>query len=230
MRALLDAGANVNTKMETGLSALQIAVCGRISWSSNSVEGVPFGGTTSRWRTINVHPGAGNADCVNLLLKAGAKVDDRDSLGGTALIYAAAAGRLDCVQALLAGHADVNAVNLNGRSALEFALYSEGETTHSAGSYQVFKMGSRSGSVFTSGGHNDCAAALVMAGADVNLKDDVGRNALMEAAIGGNTDGVKLLIAAKADLNATDHRGKSAMTLAKSQDIADLLKSSGASK
>ena len=62
---------------------------------------------------------------MDLLLKNGAEVRDRDSYGRTPLIAAAAEGRLHAIEIaelLIAAGADVNARNNNGRMALREAV------------------------------------------------------------------------------------------------------------
>jgi len=58
---------------------------------------------------------------VNLLLTQGAKVNEVDRYGNTALIYAAQTGDLDAVKALVAHGADASIKNKSGATALNFA-------------------------------------------------------------------------------------------------------------
>jgi ankyrin repeat protein len=51
-------------------------------------------------------------------------------------------------------------------------------------------------------------AALILAGLDINVKDQEGRTPLHYAAASANPDAVKILILASADINATDSNGK----------------------
>jgi ankyrin repeat protein len=60
------------------------------------------------------------------------------------------------------------------------------------------------------------ASILIEAGANVNLTDNNGRTALMEAARAQNIAIIKLLISAKADVNMRDKRGATALDVAKS--------------
>jgi ankyrin repeat protein len=49
---------------------------------------------------------------------------------------------------------------------------------------------------------------LILAGLDINVKDQEGRTPLHYAAASANPDAVKILILASADINATDSNGK----------------------
>lgn len=56
-----------------------------------------------------------------LLLASGAKVNELDRYGNTALIYAAQAGNLEVVKELIARGADASIANKSGATALNFA-------------------------------------------------------------------------------------------------------------
>ena len=62
-----------------------------------------------------------HANCVAVLLEAGADAAARTDYGDTALSLAAAGGHLDVVRTLLLGGADPGTTGSNGRTAIEFA-------------------------------------------------------------------------------------------------------------
>ncbi|MGP0076330.1 MAG: ankyrin repeat domain-containing protein [Bryobacteraceae bacterium] len=68
-------------------------------------------------------PTSGNSDtqASKILLAAGADPNGRDSLGGTALMYASGQGDDEEVKLLLEHHADVNLKDAKGRTALMYA-------------------------------------------------------------------------------------------------------------
>jgi len=88
VRALLDAGANVNARNNYGETALMRTA-------------------------LN-----GHAEVAALLIDAGADVDAKDDYGGTALMWAAWRGNAEEVKLLIDAGADVDAKNDDGRTAL----------------------------------------------------------------------------------------------------------------
>ncbi len=91
VRALLDAGADVEARTEDGHTALMLAAAG-------SHEGI-----------------------VRMLLDAGADVNARDEKGWTALMWPAFLGHEGIVRALLDAGADVNARDNEGYTPLQMA-------------------------------------------------------------------------------------------------------------
>ncbi|MGI9404647.1 MAG: ankyrin repeat domain-containing protein [Hyphomicrobium sp.] len=98
VRVLLDGGIDVNARYGNDLTALMWA-------AGHSAD-------------------AGYLDALevmNLLISRGARIDDRDDRGRTALMMAAELGHDEVVEALLDHGADVSLVDNDGKSASEFA-------------------------------------------------------------------------------------------------------------
>jgi ankyrin repeat protein len=154
----------------------------------------------------------GRTDAAQVLLDAGAEVDAREEWHGqTALMWAAAEGHPDMLQTLLAAGADPNAASNvevwerqmtaeprakwlppGGMTPLLFAAR-EGCTAcidvlTGAGADVNITTPDGISTVVSAliNGHYDTAAALLEAGADVNLVDETGRGALY-AAVDFNT-------------------------------------------
>ncbi|MEI0518875.1 ankyrin repeat domain-containing protein [Brachyspira murdochii] len=75
--------------------------------------------------------------------------------------------------------------------------------------------------------------ALIENGADVNVKDDYNKTALMYASEKGHLEIVKYLLDKGADINAKDNYGKTALMYASEKghsEVAKFLKSKGAKK
>lgn len=104
---------------------------------------------------------AGSADCIQLLLDAGADVDTRGPLGETPMMWAVTKGRRDCMALLLAAGADVNACDNSGMTVAMWAAHC--------------------------GANKDASLidTLVEVGADLRAKDRQGRTAAALAKIGG---------------------------------------------
>ena len=92
VRQLLDDGVNPNVRWSDGLTALHYA------------------------------SGKGDKLLVQLLLKKGADIDIEDTFTvRTALQFASINGHTDIVQLLLEKGANINAIDIDGRTALQFA-------------------------------------------------------------------------------------------------------------
>jgi len=129
---------------------------------------------------------AGSTECVNMLIKAGAKVDIQSNDGKTALYAAAATGNVECLRLMLEAGAKVDTQDTFGGTALISACIS---------------------------GREDCATLLLHASANVNLQDIVGNSALIWAALTGQDNCVKLLLRAGANLELRSTYAGSAMTM-----------------
>ena len=177
-----------------------------------------------------------NAMEVTRLIQAGANVNARDSIGYTALMWAAHYDAVDAAKALIEAGADMNAKDNNGYTALM--------VTVGKGSFDVAKVLIEAGADLNAR-NNDGETALMLttyrnnarsakqfieAGADVNARNNDGKTMSMCAAMYNAVDVLALLIEAGADINAMDNDGKTAFMLAEergSVDVIGLLKTAG---
>ena len=79
------------------------------------------GGPYDGWPLLTIASRDGRKPLVELLLKSGAKVDDKNNSGETALHYAAAKGHKAVAEVLLKNKADVNARSEIGATPLALA-------------------------------------------------------------------------------------------------------------
>ena len=79
------------------------------------------GGPFDGWPLLTIASREGRKPLVELLLKSGAKVDDKNNSGETALHYAAANGHKAVAEVLLKNKADVNARSEIGATPLALA-------------------------------------------------------------------------------------------------------------
>jgi ankyrin repeat protein len=149
----------------------------------------------------------GRSDAVKVLLESGAKVNEKETWGGTtALMWAASEQHPAAVKLLLEHGADANARSnfvgpANGRGF-------EGRTpmaSQSGQKIEEFASGWMTPLMFAAReGDLESARALLDAGADVNATAGDGKNALSLAIFNGNYDLASELIDRKADVNNTD--------------------------
>jgi hypothetical protein len=109
-------------------------------------------------------------------------------------------GRSNIVELLLKREAKVEARTDGGRSALMYAA---------------------------GGGHRDVCAVLLRAGANANARDVDARTPLMYAAIAGEAEIVEYLLRHGANPTARDAKGDGAASLAKTEELAELLRRAG---
>ncbi|KAE8386090.1 ankyrin repeat-containing domain protein [Aspergillus alliaceus] len=164
IRQLVDEGADVTWRKRPGSwTALHYAAGG---WRRSSAiqilvdRGADVATTAEPYGRTPLHIAAlmSTVDHVGILLRNGAEVNARSSLGETALILAAYSGRRETVQLLLNSGADINAKANDGRTALGQACTEEDKP-------EVVRL-------------------LLKAGADVHARDNQGCTSLGLAAKG----------------------------------------------
>src|SRR5207245_5040884 len=126
VRALLKDGADVNTALGDGMTALHFAA------SRHDVElakmllyaGANVKATTriGGYTPLLIASRDGDAPMIEMLLASGAAANSATTNGTTALMLASAAGHVDAVKALLAKNANINAKeSVEGETHIAFA-------------------------------------------------------------------------------------------------------------
>ena len=185
----------------------------------------------------------GSPKCVDLLLKAGADVNIVSVRHTTALVEAATWDHLECVQLLIDARAGVNfrtstySVELALNKAASYANHKCVEKLLSAGAnVNRQALGLRSVLVDAlsnsialckkafeeakmdyipeNHSHVTCVNLLIEAGVNVNMKEEEGRTALIQAAINDHHECVDLLIQRGADITQPDYYGRTPITSA----------------
>ncbi len=151
--------------------------------------------------TLNIAAMIGDRKEVQRLLGTGVNINGTDSLGRTALMWAAAMGYPDVVRLLLDKGANVNSRDYSGRTAMMWAAAK---------------------------GHAEIVKLLCDSGGDIDAVARNGWTALMWASSHEQADVVRLLAERGAELNRKDGLGRTAMRLADgNQGIVRILKSHG---
>ncbi len=142
---------------------------------------------------------AGRADIVQLLLEYGADPSMKDMLGLTPLLHAAKTGNLDTILVLLkVPRADINARDINNTDAVMFA----------AGRQDLQSL-----------------RALIVAGGNINAKNDFGFTPLILGVNAGDVNFVRdLIITPGIDIQAKDNTGRSALMHAVQKGNAKIVK------
>jgi len=181
--------------------------------------------------------GSGNVGMGRTLLGLQANPSAADSLGYSALMYAAQLGYTDVVGALAESGANVNAVSSEGWTALLLtALQGQAETAT-----ELLALGADPNATFGGGftalmvaaarGHAEVAEALLDGGLPIDATLSDGRTALMAAAEGGHVDVVRTLIEHGADVNIKANGGGTAASSAMRNqhiEVAKVLGEAGA--
>ena len=147
----------------------------------------------------------GNADVVNILLTNGASqtLNSQTSDGETPLHIAASKGRISVVALLLSNKAMLELQDINKETALLRGVMSPA-----------------------------CIDLFIVAGANLNARDKMGRTVLLKAVTLMQIETVKILINKSADIEAVDFDSRSPLHLAAvtgNVDLLDVLLTAGAS-
>ena len=145
---------------------------------------------------VNAAIKEGHIEVVELLLAAGADVNQAGDYGDTPLHCASGKGHTEIVKLLLAAGADVNQANNSGWTPLQDSCQS---------------------------GHSEVVSMLLAAGADVNKAENHGKTPLYIASEYGNTDMVTVLLAAGADVNQTRDTGKTPLYIASQNGLDEVV-------
>ncbi|NXF45899.1 RN5A ribonuclease, partial [Oceanites oceanicus] len=216
---LLEKGADVNSKAEGGWTPLQSAVqandedlvCLLLDKGASPHARKNNGGTAFTEAAI-----AGNVNILKLLLDLGFNINDQDDNGFTAFMEAAWYGKKEALKFLYSKGANVN---------LRRAVSEEKEKLHKGGVTALMDACRER--------HLSAVKTLVQEmGADVNICDNKGRNALIHALKKGcakeryeSAVSIGLfLLDHGVDVNSKDECGKTALILAVEMRSPDLVK------
>lgn len=220
-RLLIQQGADVNASNRYGATALYLAAQQGLedvaillmSAGANTTTTTPDGETL-----LMTAAASGSPRLVRSLL-----ADDMENMmigldpnqteawkGQTALMWAAARGHIEVMQALIEAGADVDM-----RSAYVKVIEVDEDKRQGGFVYPDIPPGRLSALHFAAReGQVEAVRTLIEAGADLDLVDERGSNALILAALNGHFDVAGLLLEAGADPNIQDEYGRSVLFVA----------------
>ena len=174
----------------------------------------------------------GHRDVMQVLIDAGADIEEKDENRASPLLFASRSGHLDIVKMLVEAGAGVCVTNKNGLTCLILAsARGHTETVRYLVGLKELDVNSADKSGHTALHHAveqnrcDVVKVLIAAGVDIELKNKVGGNFPLLVASGlGHLDIVKMLVEAGADVCVTDNKGDTCLILAIQEGHADVLK------
>lgn len=219
-RALIEAGAGVNSRDRRGYTALIWAVDRRhdavadllIAAGADIDAADSYGYTPLMWAVER-----DDLTRVRKLLDNRAAIDAADNKGLTALMWAVIRKRFDIARELVERGASPDKLDHRGWSALSYAL----DKNH-AGLVELIAAGCsaaaldnpRPRALVLWAAQNAKTSVLKLAasrGADLNARDSAGRTALIHSVEARDADAVEYLVRAGASVNMRDNSGASAL-------------------
>ena len=153
----------------------------------------------------------GHLEVAAKLIELGADVDRGDSLGKTPLHYAVERGDISLVNLLLERGATPEVQDSFGKTALHYAI-EEGNAALVKQFHFLKNIPTREGvypiHLAVEAGRKDIFKLLVELGADLKVKDNLGKTPLHYAVVGGNGEIVEELLNRGAPLSEADKFGK----------------------
>jgi serine/threonine-protein phosphatase 6 regulatory ankyrin repeat subunit B len=172
----------------------------------------------------------GYVQMVKILLKTGIDINQQDSLGFTALHWAAYYGHQAVVESLLANGANIGLASNTGTTALYWAALNGRQAVvelllaHGANPNIADNTGTTALYLAALNGRQAVVESLLAHGANPNIADNSGATALYVAAAQGHQAMFELLLAHGVDINQQDPLGRAALHRAAEQGLQPVVK------
>ena len=243
LQILLSNGADVNAVSNRGDTALSMAIQRAKQIPENSKYQKSVEILKKKGNNLNIRNKDGKTplilsftkpDKLKLLIEQGADVNFPDKEGNTPLMTAVYPVQYESIKVLLENGANPNIANKKGETPLMRHIDDPRATelliNYKANINAQDNNGRTPLYYYVVFGKLEGFKVLMQHKANPNLADKKGFTPLMAAAVNGRTEMVKILLQAGAyqTINTIDSRGKTALSLAKTNEIADILKKYGA--
>ena len=249
VQVLIDAGADIEKRDSVGrtplilacvrgcLDAVKVLVQAgaelRVTDSNDDTCLITVG-TENNFTALLEAVGKNHAAVVQVLIDAGADIEEEDSDGCTPLVLACMEGFLHIVKVLVQAGAELRVTDSNGDTCL-IAASREGHTETvrylvGLGQVDVNQVGGpdTTTALHRAVGKNqpaDVVQVLIDAGADIEEKDALRRSPLLLGCKSDVNDAVKVLIRAGADVGARDRDGRTCLMIASARGFTEIVKS-----
>jgi len=220
MKLLLKAGAEVNYyhRIHSPTAISMAASEGHLNCLQLLLEnGANINGVGNSIPPLHMAAEENKKSILDYLIAQKVKINKKDALGRTALMYAASEGNKYAVKKLVESGADYSITDSNNDTARDYAIE---EYQNDVRDYLTNeKRPSIHQATFD--GLIEKVERMVEQGADVNARDNVGRTPLHIAAAENHTLDMRVLFNLGADLNAKDGQGRTPMMYAAADGKAD---------
>ena len=176
-----------------------------------------------------------HADVVQVLIDAGADIEEEDSDGRTPLLRACMVGSLDAVRVLVKAGAKPRVRDRYGDTCLitasraghtEIVRYLVDLGQVDVDQVRTHRCGNTALHVAVAGARADVVQVLIDAGADIEKKDSMGYSPLLLGCCKSYANHVvKVLVRAGADVGARDRDGKTCLMVASAGGCTEIVKS-----
>ncbi|MGI9338827.1 MAG: ankyrin repeat domain-containing protein [Gammaproteobacteria bacterium] len=223
IKGLIDDGADINTKGESGMTALHFAsIRGHTETVLAFIKaGADINAKLKNGRTaLHMAAFSGRTKTALALVKAGADIDAKDNGGSTPLHSTTNEGQLETALALVKAGANIDTKDNDGWTPLYRAIGNRQTEVAIAFIKAGADIKAKDSDGYTplhiaaANGESEIARALIKAGADIDAKQNDGFTPLHIAAIYGNTEFTFALVKAGANLYALSDNEQTALDIA----------------